>query len=243
MLSKSGAGYLLGTVSVLALASAASAADIPARPVAVKAPPAVMAPTWTGPYVGLNLGVAWHKWRFQDIAGYGFDPGTVVWADREASVTAGGQIGYNYQIDRTVVGLEADLNWLNAKDNTTIPTTAFPGIGQFSTRLDWLGTLRVRAGITTSPTLWYLTGGLAAGHVRDTWNVQNINFITSKGTRVGWTAGGGVEHKFARNISGKVELLYVDLGHKTVQNPASTFYRSDFKHSALIVRGGFNWSW
>jgi outer membrane immunogenic protein len=240
MLSKSGAVFLLSTVSVAALASAASAADIPAKPIAVKAP-AVMVPTWTGPYVGLNLGAAWHRWRFRDAAGYGFAPGEV-WSESKAGLIAGGQIGYNYQIDRAVIGVEADLNWLNAKDNTTIPTTAFIGTGQFSTRLDRLATVRVRAGITTSPTLWYLTAGFASGHVRDTWNVNNLNVFTSQGRRSGWTGGGGVEHKFAKNLSGKVEVLYVDLGNKTFQNPVSIFYRSDFKHTAVIVRGGFNWS-
>jgi outer membrane immunogenic protein len=243
MFPKHTARFLLGTASIIALASAASAADIPVRPIAVKAPP-VLAPSWTGPYAGLNLGAAWHKWVFRDVGGYGFDPGTVVWSEREASLTAGGQIGYNYQIDRFVVGLEADLNWLNSKDSTSLATTAFPGVARFSTRLDWLGTLRVRAGITTSPTLWYLTGGLAAGRVDDRWNVANVNVFTSKGTRTGWTAGGGVEHKFAPNLSGKIEALYVDLGHKAVtNNPFGSPYRSDFKHSAFILRGGLNWIW
>ena len=61
--------FLLATTSVLALAQAATAADLPAR-VPVKAPAPVVVPvaTWTGFYLGIQGGVVSHRGRFNDTS-------------------------------------------------------------------------------------------------------------------------------------------------------------------------------
>jgi outer membrane immunogenic protein len=95
-----------------------------------------------------------------------------------------------------------------------------------SKSLDYLGTVRGRIGYLISPALLiYGTGGFAYGGANLSLNVaqlgynQNVNYDTiSPGytsisqTRVGWTAGGGLEWMFMPNWSAKAEYLYYDLG-------------------------------
>ena len=193
--------HLLATVSTLALIGTASAADLPR--VITKAPPAAIAPTWTGPYIGLNGGVAWHKAQltYTQLAPFFTDQ----FRQTEVGATAGGQVGYNWQWQNFVAGIEADLNWVDGSGART-----FPGM-YFSTSLDWLATLRARAGVTLSPTLVYITGGFARGKVENISSDGPRTFV-DRDTRSGWTAGGGIEHMFASNWTAKAEVLYVDLG-------------------------------
>jgi outer membrane immunogenic protein len=99
---------LLATVSCLALTSAASAADLPAR-MPVKAMPApAIVQLWAGPYIGINGGAVWHRQESDTYAA----SGTVPYAlDRKVTATGGlvgGQVGYNWQSQNVVFGLEAD---------------------------------------------------------------------------------------------------------------------------------------
>src|SRR5688572_11592188 len=96
---------LLGSVSVLALTVSATAADLSARPMPVKAP-VVAAPawTWTGFYIGINGGGVWHRAKADaNDERPVFDSATV----KAWGATFGGQAGFNWQVDRFVLGVEA----------------------------------------------------------------------------------------------------------------------------------------
>lgn len=242
--------YLLATASTLALAGGATAADLP-----VKAPTApVVVWNWTGPYIGINAGWAQHRARFTEIGDelnannfYAFLPGTTFWRPSASSFTAGGQIGYNIQSGNIVFGAEADLNWINGRASALISP---PPTIVAATKLDWMATLRGRLGIALSPTLVYVTGGLAIAHIADNWGFQgagafNPNNFRSSGTRAGWVAGGGIEHRVTGNWTVKVEALFADFGNTTVliDNTANGNYRSRFVHQVTTVRGGLNWKW
>src|SRR5262245_970733 len=169
---------LLGTVSCLALASAAVAADMP-----VKAPRIAAIPTWAGSYIGVNAGVAWHRWSFNDVDDQLFilptqqNSNNVFWRDDRAAFTAGGQVGYNWQSGNVVYGLEADLNWVNGKSSFSFPDpTNLSETITASTKLEWLATIRGRLGITISPpTLLYATGGVAFAGVKDTYGNSKVS--------------------------------------------------------------------
>jgi outer membrane immunogenic protein len=113
---------------------------------------------------------------------------------------------------------------------------AIPISGTNSERLEWFGTLRGRLGIISDRWLLYATGGLAYGevHVQGTVNATGIPFssftlgtcMTAAGcpivplgtsnisqTRIGWTAGAGVERDLGAHWTLKAEYLFVDLGH------------------------------
>jgi outer membrane immunogenic protein len=157
----------------------------------------------------------------------------------------GGQIGYNWQFSSAfVAGLEADIQGVAAGNGTTSaisgaivgpassPARQYLTTTSVSKRLDYLGTVRGRLGWLFTPTLLvYGTGGLAYGGVSANTSIFQtaltaggapIANLPSFGgsapfsdTRVGWTAGGGVEWLFLPNWSAKVEYLYYDLGSVT----------------------------
>jgi len=244
---------LMATVSCLALTGAASAADMRA-PVPMKAPaPAVVTQIWAGPYIGINGGVAWHRLRTDttvvDIIGVApFDSARI----NTTGGTFGGQVGYNWQSQNFVYGLEADINWVGGKGSDQ--HIANNGLGQpisYTTKLSWLATLRARGGVTFGPTLLFLTGGLAVGGVKNDWTLPTTFLciggaagcpVSDHSTRVGWTAGGGFERFIASNLTVKAEALYVDLGRKNASD-LSASYTSRFKNTAILGRLGLNLKW
>jgi outer membrane immunogenic protein len=225
--------HLLATVSTLALAGAASAADLPtAYP--TKAPPAVAAPSWVGAYAGLLGGAAWLRTEFiERIDTDVFGTGT---AD-EAGLTLGGQVGYNWQLQNFVYGIEADWNWVDAKASGT--TSVFDPNLPYSAKLSWLATIRGRLGVLVSPpTLLYATGGYAAGRVEH--NSADMGGFAETTTRSGWAVGGGIEHMVAPKWTVKAEALYVDLGKSTVPGAFASGYFASFRDTAVIARVGAN---
>jgi outer membrane immunogenic protein len=248
--------FLLTTVSAAALSTSALAADIPAR-VPVKAPPpVVVAPSWAGFYIGVHAGVAWNHAAFTDIGDEGVPPtsnraplGTEIWKPHTAGFAGGGQIGYNFQSGNIVYGLEADFSGVSNKASAIIsPPVTFTPVSA-KTELSWMATVRGRLGVTLSPTLLYVTGGLAVAHFKDAWGgvFLAVPEYASNRTRAGWTVGGGVEHMFARNWTAKIEALYADFGDWTAINPIVNgnvgFYRSRFEHQVVTLRGGLNYKW
>jgi outer membrane immunogenic protein len=114
-------------------------------------------------------------------------------------------------------------------DNTFDP--ALPVTFNLVQKLDWFGTVRGRLGVAVTPrVLFYGTGGLAYGRVSTSGTITATNVSGSPGsgdnltftpvaanfsnstTKVGWTAGAGIEGAFADNWSARLEYLYVDLG-------------------------------
>lgn len=61
----------------------------------------------------------------------------------------------------------------------------------------------------------------------------------STDTRVGWTVGAGVERKFTRNWSAKLEYLYMDFGSKTCFGTAN---QADVSFHDHVLRAGFNYA-
>src|ERR1700741_1374951 len=87
--------------------------------VPVKAPAAPF--SWTGWYIGLNEGGALDKSRIADPFVDPIFGTTQVFSDRVRSTGSfmGGQIGYNYQVNSTVYGIEADLHWADLRGTNT----------------------------------------------------------------------------------------------------------------------------
>jgi outer membrane immunogenic protein len=242
---------LMATVSCLALTGVASAADLRA-PMPVKAPPpAVVTQLWAGPYIGINGGAVWNRLE-TDTTLVGFTGTFDTARINKAGGTFGGQVGYNWQSQNFVYGLEADLNWVGAKG--TDQHRANNGIGFLTThtaKLSWLATVRARGGVTFGPNLLFVTGGLAVGGVKNDWtfptNILCLGGppgcpVSDHSTRVGWTAGGGFERFVTNNLTVKAEALYVDLGRKSATDFNGN-YTSRFKNTAIVGRLGLNLKW
>ncbi|MGB9117588.1 outer membrane protein, partial [Bradyrhizobium sp.] len=209
--------------------TSAFAADLPARTY-TKAPVYVEPVfNWTGFYVGGNIGYSWG--RSSDTSTLTDAAGTVLFATADKSdlngVVGGGQIGYNWQIQSWVWGLEADIQGTDEKGSRAFSFTPgqLPGIGNFAPginipfalnqKIDWFGTVRGRAGVLVTPkVLLYATGGLAYGQVNSSETVGTLvpSAFSSSTTNVGWTVGAGIEGAIGGNWTAKLEYLYVDLG-------------------------------
>jgi outer membrane immunogenic protein len=182
--------------------------------------------TWNGFYAGIN-------------GGYGF--GTSKWTDTVAGLSTGdfdvnggligGTLGYNLQLGGAVVGVETDIDWSNIKGSTTNCT---PGC---ETSNQWLGTLRGRLGYAFDRMLPFVTVGAAYGGVKG--EVAGVG--TFNDTRIGWTAGAGLEYAFAGNWTAKVEYLYADLGKASCNASCSGGNPFDVTFQSNIVRGGLNY--
>jgi outer membrane immunogenic protein len=202
---------LAAAAAFVAFAPAAFAADMPIAPPPVQAVvPEEASFDWSGFYVGAYGGYGWGE----------VDDSASGAADIEGAI-AGGTVGYNYQMGQFVIGLEADGGWsgIDNEDDNAL----------FDSSIDWLSTVRGRVGFAIDNFLIYGTGGAAIGEVTfDQGGVEDSD------TRIGWTAGGGIEAALTDNISVKGEYLYVDLGEEEILG-------ADVDVNAHTVKGGINY--
>jgi outer membrane immunogenic protein len=152
-----------------------------------------------------------------------------------SGVLGGGQLGYNWQLSSLVLGIETDIDASGVRGSTASGICA--GV-TCTTSETWFGTTRGRLGFAADHWLFYGTGGVAYGDV--TFSNVPAPFTTSGSTtRVGWTAGGGVEYAFTRAWSAKVEYLYADLGNSGFGcTPGCGTSTVSFKQN--ILRAGLN---
>jgi outer membrane immunogenic protein len=231
----------MASVGAVALAGSALAADLPSRaPPPVYLPPAPIF-TWTGVYLGGQIGYAWtnHKSDYYHNGFYYLDPigqiDPVYFADgyhhnqNASGVIGGAHVGYNLQINQWVLGLEGDVDGsslsktVNFSPYSTyyadfIPTSVHTSLGV-------QGSIRGRIGIAFDRVLLYGTGGVAFGGFNTSINTTyggNILYPNYFGghdsfssTRVGWTAGGGIEYAVTNNWSIRAEYRYTDFGRTT----------------------------
>ena len=109
----------IGMVAIASLlTTGAVAADLAARPVYTKAP-IVVDPgyNWSGFYIGGNIGYSWG--RSSDTSTLTNAAGTVLLTTSDKTnldgIVGGGQIGYNWQMQGWVWGLEADIQGTDEK--------------------------------------------------------------------------------------------------------------------------------
>jgi outer membrane immunogenic protein len=206
--------------------------------------------SWTGFYIGGNIGYSWGR---SDTTVTLTDPGppatTLATANSSFNLNGpigGGQIGYKWQTGKLVFGIEADLQATGQRGSTStvsdvpacIPCEDPPVTTTLSERLIWLDTLRGSVGWTVTPTvLIYVTGGLAVGGLSANGTISGINGVTpvvgyfsSSSTNTGGTIGGGLEAALGGHWTGKIEYLYVDLG---------TFSGGPFVTPILAPSGSF----
>jgi len=228
-------GFLLASVSSAALASTAWAADL-----STKAPPAAIpvAPTWSGFYIGLDGGWLQNRATVQEL-----QPGSI---DTSASLTmdgfiGGGHLGYNWQYQQFLLGVEADIGAGTGSRTTTF----LVGADTFTSRINWLSTIRGRLGVTFDQWLLYGTAGWAVAGVHNTRTDTGGPFILDETkAKSGFIWGGGVERMFTPHWSGRVEALAVDLGNDTVTTVTPNGpYTTRFTNKALIARGGVSFKW
>ena len=248
-----------------AIVSAADAADLGRS---LKDEPVYVAPfTWTGRYIGVNIGYGWGRGdtdviplpdtdTFYDLLPVTLDP-------KPDGVLGGAQVGYNWQTGTLVFGVEADIQGAGISGSVVEAPiidsqgAVYGGNGDNITirqKLDWFGTARLRAGTTAldPKLLLFVTGGLAYGQVKGDANADFRPTGTEQypahysDTRTGWALGAGFEWAFADCWTFKTEYLHLDFGSKSVTAnpvPVNPPYQInyDFDTQVDIVRVGVNY--
>ncbi|SFK62308.1 outer membrane protein [Methylocapsa palsarum] len=264
---------LLQSVGAVALCGMCLAADL------APAAPTPSPYNWTGAYGGVNLGGHWRNssMQFTGTDSSGLEAGGGLGVAQSFGVIpyngvstvsgliGGGQLGYNYQFNSFVFGLEADVDGATGRNYSSASLSnsvfIFPTLTQSDQRLDWLGTVLGRLGWTPAERLLlYVTGGLAFGQSTSSFTLTNgfadpaLSAYAQSKRNVGWAVGGGFEFALPdawSNWSVKVEYLYYDLGSSTGTvgyqnidlNEAEEFssLSGKVRNNGNIVRAGLNY--
>lgn len=231
-------------------------AALSGKGIVYKAPPvAVAAPVvWRGFYVGVNGGTMWGKTDWDYVPG----PGSI--EPKYGGAMLGGQVGYNFQVNQWVLGLEGDMAWTNVQGTSACPNATF-----FScqTEMDWFATITGRLGYSWERTLFFVKGGLAVADVtqQTIFNLGTNGSSTgvlingapfgpytapasgvvngSSKIAMGWTAGIGAEYALNANWSAKAEWLYYSLG--TDRYVVDNALQVDAKETGGLARIGLNY--
>lgn len=231
-------------------------------PKGARGPAPMMAPgcaasKFAGFYAGVNGGMGSLTSTLTDRDGasnFPFVPfgSTSTFQHTEDGFSFGGQLGYNWVQCSTFFGVEADFSWADFDSSTGYGQQLpfFPSGATVSHSIDWLASIRTRAGIAIGDMLIYATGGFAFADISTQYT--NNGFIpgafafSSSGTRTGWVAGFGTEYAWTNNIRITGDLLYYDFGTETT-NVTSIFapgsnFRFDDHHSLWVSRIGLNFA-
>jgi outer membrane immunogenic protein len=179
----------MAAASSVLFASIANAADVsPGEP----------SVDWSGIYVGAHGG-----YGFAEVEG-AFDSDE---SDREDKILGGdfdlngilggAQAGYNHDFGSWVLGAEADFSYLGYSERVEDPDTETPATDRVDVDVDWVASLRGRAGLKVGTALVYGTAGLA--YAQGSWEACDCDGGGNTGigdvelTPFGFVAGGGIE--------------------------------------------------
>jgi outer membrane immunogenic protein len=209
---------IVATVLATLSSTAALAADLGARAPYAKAP-AMMAAVgnWSGLYIGADAGYAFtgsSSGVFTNSIGQSRLP-------YDANLTGGlggGFVGYNYQMQQFVIGVEADWQAASIRGSSAPGfATSAAGIvdGPYleTSKVKDYGSLRGRLGMAFDRVLVFGTAGWAWGNFSTTYSLEGRPFFTNdRRATDGWSAGGGLEYAFTNNFLGRIEYRHTDLG-------------------------------
>lgn len=192
---------LLGSSAVLAI-TAAQAADLPSRQAPAAFVAAAPALSWTGFYIGGQIGaISTRSHLGTDAEGYLNTDWT--------SVAAGAHFGYNHRFGNLVAGVEADANARFGNGN--VYSAEF--------RSTWDASVRARFGMLVTPAaLLYATAGAAFSNFDLKCSTScgpygPVNVLG--GSRFGWTVGAGIEYALSSSWSTRIEYRHTDYGSKS----------------------------
>ena len=230
---------LVSTAAIL-ISVSARAADLPA-PVQPPAPVAY-APSfsWTGFYVGGELG--WIRTDSDYTTGAVLlgTPFLVSATTGKDGLSYGILAGYNYQAGNVVLGVEGDFEgWTVGKIRYTSITGDF-----LTAHSKWGGSVRGRLGFATDRTLFYLAGDAAFISSKTSIPTTGIS-IGSDDIRVGWTVGAGIDYAFTNNWFTGVEYRYSQFESKSfvypipVLNLGTIGLKQDLSNNQVTARIGY----
>jgi len=209
-------------VSLSALALSAGVANAgalvaPAVEPVITVPAPIMtlpaATPWAGGYAGLGLSFGRSSFRAGDFDNDDDDFGDAL-DDLELTRQdfwpsgrgwgLGGFVGYNWQADNLVFGVEGHLSGHRLRGRTDLGLP--DDLAEIRTDVRSTASLRGRVGIAANQTLLFVTAGPAMASVRHSGRLDDLDISESQTVR-GWVVGVGVEHAMGGgwNIRGDLE--------------------------------------
>jgi outer membrane immunogenic protein len=197
--------------------------------------------TWSGCYLGGHGGGGFGRKNAGDPTGADFAALGEGVRVHTSGFLAGGQVGCDWQFaPNWLVGLEGAGAWADIKGNSvdvftqttggSVAPTVNTTTATVSARTDFLADVTARIGWAWDRWLVYAKGGVA-------WDRDKYGFVgrrtcsgalcfggpgpfpfnfTGSETRIGWTAGAGIEWAFWGNWSARLEYDFYDFGNHRV---------------------------
>jgi len=196
--------FLLTVSTVLDLAGAAQAADLPVRS-AVPAPvPVFVGMNWTGLYGGIVTGGVFGRTSVFQI------PNNITNTTNTNGLTVELVAGYTLQFDSIVIGAE-----IGAYVQSHTGQSSFVSVlgNNFSQQVEqpWGARGRVRLGYTFDKTLFFVAGGGSFDETKVSLSRLSgapLGTFSNSKSRVGWNLGAGEDYAFTNNWIGRVEYIY-----------------------------------
>jgi outer membrane immunogenic protein len=190
---------VIGVAGALAaIAVPATAADLGRRypaPAEQPLPPAPLGTSWSGFYIGGNLGAAFDP-NDLSIKDLSEEQDLSLKFSNDTEFMGGVQGGYNWQMGSWVAGVEGDID--------------------FAENINYLASVRGRLGWALGSWLLYGTAGVAFIDTDNDFVVVSADdgpFSFSNGNNdTGFVVGGGVDYKIAPQLSLGLEGLFYDFG-------------------------------
>jgi outer membrane immunogenic protein len=234
--------WILASVAVMSLTTAAFASDLPSKKSPAVAPVVVAnVNDWSGFYVGGAIGFVNSSISFDDVNGR-YNPAGTKYSSFSNAATASARGGFNYKIaDRYVLGLETDVRFSNASSSNGYDG----GSDLITTKANYMGSTRVRLGMTAGDALLFVTGGVAYGNpASKVNNSSDADLFDNSTTHFGYAVGGGIEYRMAKEWSVSVEGLYYKLNtfsNNGVCAGENCGNRIDVNYDQLVTQVGINY--
>jgi outer membrane immunogenic protein len=189
-------------------------------------PPPVAAPfaTWTGCFLGVNMGLVGSRRVLTETS-----PSSFSFSTAEQAFAGGAQGGCDYQVGAWVLGAQGFFDGTGIRGGASVK---FPGVVGEATFLkeSWFSTAAARIGYTIQPAvLLYLKGGGA-------WAREYGS---------GWALGTGVEWKALPNLSFFVEYDYTrfESGNVAFATIPPVSANSSMTLQAILFGTNFRFDW
>jgi outer membrane immunogenic protein len=230
---------LLSTIASI-FSLSALAADLPARMEPAAPVAYVPAFSWTGFYVGGELGWTQTDPKYTTGVLLLGAPFVVSSASSKNGLTYGILGGYNYQAGNLVLGVESDFV------GSTVGKIRYTAVtGDFLTaHSKWGGSIRGRLGYASDRALFYVTGGAAFVSNETSIPTTSIS-VGGDGTQWGWTVGGGLDYAFTNNWFTGIEYRYSQYEAKTLIYPTPILglgivgFKQELSNNQVTARVGY----